>query len=224
MPNNQFNWGALPGVAGVVGGAIQSIVGGGRERKATRQMEKMIDNYKPNESIMDFYSKALNKYNMNPYNSAMYQLQSENARAGTAQGINALQDRRSALGGISSLVANQNNNLLKAAAAAEGQQAQALGQLGQATAMKDREDKYKFEAKYNLLGAKAGGGAQIMNAGLQNLYGGLGSLSDYAMANRIYGDGTSGGNGRSGRTTTVYNGGSVQDPSWTPGKRYNTNY
>lgn len=182
----------IPGaIQGVIGG-IQTLFGGGRANKAQNEMEKMIRNYKGSESIQDYYTKALNKYNMNPYNSAMYQLQSENARSGTAQGINALQDRRSALGGVSSLVANQNNNLLKAAAAAEGQQAQALGQLGQATAMKDREDKYKFEAKYNLLGAKAGGGGNIMNAGLSNLYGGIGNISDYAMVNRMYGNGGEG--------------------------------
>ena len=45
MPDNQFNWGALPGVAGFVGGAIQSIVGGGKAHRAQRQLEKMVNNY-----------------------------------------------------------------------------------------------------------------------------------------------------------------------------------
>jgi hypothetical protein len=210
----QFDLGMLPGAAGLVGGAIQSIIGGGKAGRAQRQLEKMVNNYQSSGSIMDYYTKALNKYNMNPYNSAMYQLQSENARSGTAQGINALQDRRSSLGGVSSLIANQNNNLLKAAATAEGQQAQALGQLGQATAMKDREDKYKFEAKYNLLSAKAGGANQVLNTGLTNAYNNLSSLSDYAMANKLYGDGGYGG-GTGSRTSggrTGYGGGGVQDP------------
>lgn len=226
MPNNQFNFGSLPGIAGFVGGAIQSIVGGGKAHRAQRQLENMVDNYAGGQSIQDYYTKALSKYNLNPYNSAMYQLQSENARAGTAQGINALQDRRSALGGISSLISGQNNNLLKAAATAEGQQSQALGQLGQATAMKDREDKYKFEAKYNLLSAKAGGANQTTNTGLTNAYNNLSSLSDYAMANRIYGDGGGygGGNGRTSGARSGYGGGGVQDPRWTPARRNDYNY
>lgn len=203
--------GLIPGaIQGIIGG-IQAISGGNRAKNAQRQMEKMINNYAGGQSIMDYYTKALNKYNMNPYNSAMYQLQSENARAGTAQGINNLQDRKSALAGIAPLIQNQNDNLLKAAATAEGQQAQALGQLGQATAMKDREDKYKFEAKYNLLGAKAGGGANIMNAGIQNLYGGVGSIADYAMVNKMYGNGGNGTSSRSANSNGYSDGISIDD-------------
>lgn len=191
-----FDIGLIPGIASGVIGGIQSLVGGGRERRATRALEKHISAYRTPTSILDYYNKALQRYNANPYTSALYNQQQEMARAGTAQGIASLQDRRSALGGVSSLVRGQNDALLKAAATAEGQQAQALGQLGQASAMKGADDRYKFEQKANLLAMKAGGGARIMNAGLQNIYGGLGNLSNYYMAKNYYG----GGNGAENRS------------------------
>lgn len=177
-----MDFGLIPGIAQSVIGLGQSIFGGGRARRAQRSLEKMINNYQPNQSIMDYYNKALQRYNVNPYTSQLYNQQQEMARAGTAQGMRGLQDRRSALMGLPSLIQGQNDALRKAAATAEGQQAQALGQLGQATAMKDREDKYKFEAKYNLLASKAAGGAQQSNAGMYNLFGGLGNLSNYYAA------------------------------------------
>lgn len=172
---------------GVIGG-LQSIIGGGKARKAQRQLEGMIENYKPNQSIMDYYSKALNKYNANPYQSAMYNQQQRTAGRNLATGINSLQDRRSALAGVGSLVQGSNDASLRAAAAAEQDQAQDLAQLGQATGMKSAEDKYKFEAKYNLLSQKAGAANQTANAGIQNLYGGLGTLADMSMIKKMYGD------------------------------------
>src|SRR5690606_17709553 len=143
-----------------------------------------------NPSIMDFYNKALQRYNQNPYDSNLYRMQTQTAQRNLATGLNAMQDRRSALASVGNLVQGSNDASLRAAAAAEAQQAQALNQLGAATQLKDREDKYKFEAKYNLLGMKAGGGNQIMNAGLKNLYGGLGSISDYLVATATGGTGT----------------------------------
>lgn len=162
------------------------------QRKAQKNLEKHLDSYKPNESIMDYYSKALNKYNANPYTSNMYNMQTRQAQRNLATGINSLQDRRSALAGVGSLVQGANDASLRAAAAAEQDQSQDLAQLGQATHMKDREDKYKFEAKYNLLSQKAGAANQTVNAGISNLFGGAGSIVDYAMVDRMYG-GDSGG-------------------------------
>jgi hypothetical protein len=176
-----FDFGLIPGAVQGLVGLGQAIVGGIRARRAQKSLGRMIDSYKPSESIMDYYNKALQRYNVNPYTSQLYNQQQNVIRGGTAQGIGALQDRRSALGGVSSLVQGQNDAMLKAAAAAEGQQAQSLAQLGQATSMKDREDKYKFEAKANLLAAKAAGAANQSNAGMANLYGGLGNLSNYYL-------------------------------------------
>jgi hypothetical protein len=197
----------LPLAAGLaigqgVMGLAQTILGGSAAHKAQKQMEGMVNNYQPNQSIMDYYSKALNRYNVNPYNSNLYQMQSNNIQRGTASGINALQDRRSALAGVSSLVQGQNDGLLKAAAAAEGQQGQALNQLGHATGMKAQEDSKKFDMKYNLLAMKAGGNNQTMNAGIQNMFGGMGGLANMGTAG-LLGGSSGGGGGRSLSMTQI---------------------
>lgn len=177
-------WGAIAQGAIGIG---QSIIGGIKQNRATKKYEKLIDSYQPNQSIMDYYGKALQRYNQNPYDSTIYRMQSQNAGRGLATGLSTLNDRRSALAGVSGLVRGYNDSMLKAAATAEGQQGAALSQLGQATGMKAAEDKYKFEAKANLLGAKAVGGGQLLNSGLQNAYGGLSNISDYYLADKMYG-------------------------------------
>ena len=185
--------GEIAGAAqGVIGG-IQAIIGAGKAKKAQKQMNRMLDSYKPNESIMDYYNKALSRYNANPYQSSEYQMNMRNADRTTATGLNALGDRRSAVGGVSRLAALQNDASLKAGAQAESEQGQRLAQLGQATAMKVPEDKYKFEAKYNLLGQKAGAANQTVNAGISNMFGGLGTIADSANIDKTYGDGGGGG-------------------------------
>lgn len=175
---------AIQGAVGIgqaVGGAIQA-------HRAQKKLEKMVEGYKPNASIMDYYNKALQRYNVNPYTSAQYRNQMQNAGRGLATGINALNDRRSVLGGISSLVQGYNDASLKATAAAEGQQAQALSQLGGATQMKAAEDFKPFEMKYNLQALKAGGGNETMRAGLSNIFGGASTYANYQMLDKMYGD------------------------------------
>lgn len=167
-------------------GTIQGVLGFIQEHQAQKKLEKLIAGYKPNASIMDYYGKALQKYNINPYTSPLYNYTKEKVGGSTAQGINAFQDRRSANANISTLIQNQNDTLLKAGIAAEDQSSNALGRLGQATMLKAQEEKYPFELKYNLLSAKAGGGAQIMNAGLSNIFGGTQSLSERDMLNKYY--------------------------------------
>lgn len=187
--------GAILGGAQGLLGIGQAIFGGGRARKAQRQLERMIDSYQPNQSIMDYYNKALNKYNANPYTSQSYNQAIRMANRNLATGLNTLQGRGSALAGVSSLVQGANDNALRAGAMAEQQQAQDLAQLGQATSMKDREDKYKFEAKYNLLSQKAGAANQTANAGISNIAGGLGSILDFALVDKLYGGDGGGGDG-----------------------------
>ncbi len=149
----------------------QGIFGFLKSKKYEKQLQGMVDNYKPNQSIMDYYNKALTKYNANPYQSAMYNQQQKMAGRNLATGISSLQGRRSALAGIGSLVQGANDASLRAAAGAEQDQAQDLSQLGQATGMKAGEDKYKFENKYNLLAMKAGAANSMMNTGIKNLMG-----------------------------------------------------
>jgi len=179
--------GAIAGaVQGVIGG-IQSIIGGAKARKAQRQLEGMIDSYQPNQSIMDYYNKALQKYNVNPYQSQFYQNQQNRIGRNLATGIGATQDRRVGIGSIGSLVQGANDASAQAGAMAQQQQSQDLAQLGQATGMKSAEDKYKFEAKYNLLSQKAGAANATANAGMSNLYGGIGAIGDAAMIKKMYG-------------------------------------
>jgi hypothetical protein len=168
-------------------GAIQAVGGLIQAKRAEKKLNKLVDNYKPNESIMDYYNKALSRYNANPYTSNMFNMQKQAIDRNVASGVNSLQGRRGAVAGINSLVQSANDGYLKAAATAEGQQAQALGQLGQATGMKAQEQFKPFEMKFNLLSQKAGGGNQIMNAGLGNIFGGASAYNDYKMIDKIYG-------------------------------------
>lgn len=185
-----------------LGGLAQSIIGGGKQKRATRALEKYIDSYKTPESILDYYNKALQRYNVNPYTSAMYRSQQDQIKGGTAQAINTLQDRRSVLGGLSSVIQGQNDSLLRAAAAAEGQQAQALNEVGQASGMKAADDRYKFENKANLLAMKAGGATDLFNSGLSNIYGGLQNMSMMGMYENEYG-GSGSGRSRNSNTTST---------------------
>lgn len=181
-------------------GLAQSIFGGGRARRAQKALENLqTPTYEKSQAIGDYYSKALGRYNANPYQSNMYRMQERNIQRGTATGINALQDRRAGIGGISKIIQAQNDAMLNAAAGAEQQQAQAFGQLGQAAGMQQGEDRMAFqinkmlpfEKKYAELSQKAGAGAQTFNAGMQNIMGGIGTygqmrFDDY-MAKKYYG-------------------------------------
>lgn len=167
-------------------GALQSLIGGRKEKKATDALEALkTPTYGGSSSIKDYYTQALQRYNVNPYQSQQYQFAMNNANAGTAAGINALQDRRSAIGGVSRLASIQNNAGLRAGVTAEQQKSQNFGQLGNATNMKAGDDKYGFqinslmpyEKQMQLLGLKASGGASILNSGLQNIFGGLSSAA-----------------------------------------------
>lgn len=183
-----------------VGGLAQSIFGGSRMRRAERALEKLqTPTYEKSAAIGDYYNKALQRYNINPAQSNLYRMQERNIQRNQATGINALQSRRAGIGGISKLVQGSNDAMLNATAAAEQQQSQAFGQLGQAAGMQAGEERQAFninklmpyEKQYNLLAGKAAGGAQTMNAGLQNMFGAASSYgqmrSDDYLMNKYYG-------------------------------------
>lgn len=176
-------------------GIVQSIFGGSRARKAQRALENMpTPAYAPSKGITDYYSQALNRYNTNPYNSTLYNMQKQNAERSTNQGLSALSDRRSALAGLPALMQNQSDNMLKAAAMAEDRKAQEFAQLGNAAQMKAGEDRQAFninqlmpyQQRVNLLSQKAAGGAATMNAGLQNIFGGLSSAGQMKFQDYLY--------------------------------------
>jgi hypothetical protein len=190
----------LPGILQGVGGLAQSIFGGGRARRAEKELEKLqTPVYQQSQGINDYYTKALNRYSADPTKSSLYQTQMQNIQRGGAAGMQALGDRRGAASGVANIVQAQNDAALQATAAAEQQQAQALGQLGQAAQLKAGEEKMAFqynqvapyEKKAALLGAKAAGGNQMMNAGLSNVFGaantfGQMKFDDYLMG-KYYG-------------------------------------
>jgi len=171
---------AATGAAQAIGGAIQN-------RKYTKKVEGLIKGYQPNASIMDYYNKALAKYDVNPYNSAAYRQGQQNINSNLATGITATQNRGAGVGAVGSLVAGANRASLGNVANAEQMQGANLSRLGQAAAMKTAEDKYKFEGLTNLYGAKAGGGANIMNAGLMNIGNAANSFSQMMAMNKMYG-------------------------------------
>jgi hypothetical protein len=177
-------------------GIGQSIFGGNKQKKAQDELENLqTPTYNSNASILDYYNKALQRYNTNPYQSQQYQYGIQQGQRNTAAGVNALQDRGSAVGGISRLIALQNDNALKQGISAEQEQDQRFGQLGGATQMKSADDQYAFginklmpyQKQLDLLTAKAGGGGDVLNAGLSNIFGGLSSATMANGSSNIFG-------------------------------------
>ena len=155
-----------------------------KAKKAERGLEESLKStpqYKPNQSILDYYQTALNRYNVNPSDTREYKLATQDIKQGTVQALRQLQDRRSGLAGIPSVVASQNKSLLRAAANAENRKAQEFGVLGQAAGMKAGEQRaafqqnemYPFEARYNLLAMKAAGARADQRTAMQNTFNNL---------------------------------------------------
>lgn len=177
-------------------GAIQSIIGGIQAKKAQKKLENLqTPTYGGSESIRDYYSKALQRFNQNPYQSQQYQYANQQADRSQAAGINALQGRGSAVGGISRLAALRNDASLKAGVQAEQQQNQRFGELGEASGQLTQDQLRQFqqnkiapfEKQYNLLSMKAGAGNQTVNAGMSNIFSGLGAMQDQQNINKLYG-------------------------------------
>lgn len=186
----------LLGAIGAVGGLAQSIIGGIKAHKAEKKLDQLqTPTYGGSESIRDYYSKALQRFNTNPYQSQQYQMATQQADRSQAAGLNALQGRGSAVAGVGRLSALRNDAGLKAGVTAEQQQNQRFGELGQASGMLTDDQLRQFqqnqiapyEKKYNLLSMKAGAGNEMMNAGLSNIFGGIGAAQDQRNIDKIYG-------------------------------------
>jgi hypothetical protein len=175
-----------------VGTGIYQAVSSGKNKRA-KELEQYAQQsplYKGSKSIDDYYQQAMNRYKENPYQSQQYQLGAMNAQRATAQGLGALQDRRSAIGGISRLALGQNAAMQNLGAQAEAQRNARFGQLGGATQMKTAEDYKKFDINqmtpYNrmlqLKQWKAQAAADQYNAGMQSIAGGASNLASSAIA------------------------------------------
>jgi hypothetical protein len=171
-------------LAGIQAGAgiVQGIIGGIGARKARRALENLpTPTYSPVKSITDYYNEAQNRYQESPYQSNLYKMQAQNIQRGTNQGMAMLQDRRSGQAGVSGLIQSQNDALLKAGVAAEQQKDQRFNQYGAAAGAMGAEQRKAWEVnqmmpyqkRHDILSQKAAGYSQLMNAGLQNAFGGL---------------------------------------------------
>ena len=122
---------------------------GSNQRRKRREREldeyaKQSPLYGGSKPISEYYQQALNRYNENPYQSQQYQVGARNVQRATAQGLSALQDRRSALGGIARLAQGQADALTNLGVNAELQRNQRFGQLGAATQMKNADLMQQF--------------------------------------------------------------------------------
>ena len=180
---------AAVGTAALIAGGTQAAIGGiqmlsSGKNKARREMEALSANspmYSGNKPINDYYTQALSRYNENPYQSQQYQVAAKNAMRGTATGLNALGDRRSAIGGVGRLVGIQDQSLENAGVNAENQRNARFSQLAGATQMKSQDDLRKFDInqmspyqrKLQLATMKAQAANARFDAGLSNVTGSI---------------------------------------------------
>jgi len=172
-------------IQGAVGFLQSETSGASAAEKNFEKFAKQSPLAKESKSLNDYYQQALNRYNENPYQSQQYQVGAMNARQATAQGINALQDRRSAIGGIGRLATGQQMAMQNLGVRAEAQKNARFGQLGQATQAKTAQDRYLFDINemtpYNrqlqLMQMKAQAANERKNAGLGMIGGALGNLA-----------------------------------------------
>jgi len=183
---------------GLIAGGAQALLGLGQSlfsgrKKAEKGLNKLIDNSPKttaNKSILDYYNTALSRYNVDPAQSALYKRNMQNINQSVSSGIAGLQDRRSALGGVSSLLRASNDAKLNTEVAAEQQRDRRFGELGSATGMKAGEDLRVYEQNtllpYNLRlqlqGQKLQGANQRANAGMQNAMSGLQTLGSFDLS------------------------------------------
>lgn len=185
---------AAPAIAQTAAGLFQTLFSG--KKRAANELESQINQsptYNVNKGIRDYYQEALSRYNESPYQLAQYLTNVNNARSSTAQGIGALQDRRSALAGIGKLVGLQNNATQNAVAQAEQQRNQRFSQLGGATNMLAGEERKAFDVnklspylrRLQLNQMKLGAANARFDAGLNNIFqGGSNATSMFAMGGK----------------------------------------
>ena len=184
--------------AGVsVGNAILGGIKSGRARREQMAAETNLANLaqtsplrKESKSLNDYYQQALNRYKESPYQSAAYQQAMQNARRTTASGLSALQDRRSAIGGISRLGSMESGASQRAVAQGEQMQAQRFSELSRATQMKKRDEDELFDInvmtpyqrRLQLGQMKAAAAGERYNAGLQMIGQGLSGAGTVAAS------------------------------------------
>lgn len=185
-------------------GAIQTTAGMISAAKAQKQLEKATSpTYMKNRGILDYYDKALQRYQTPTTETSFYKKSMQDIGRNTSQAISTLTDRGGANSSIGKIIAAQNDATLGANVAAEGMRDQRFGELGQATELKAGEDRLDyqynklapFERWWNLKAQKAAAGNQMANAGISNISGGLNSIEQFNQIGKIYGNSGSSGYG-----------------------------
>ena len=184
--------GAVSAGVGALAGGISAIGSNKRRKDRERELDeyaKQSPLYQGSKPISEYYQQALNRYNESPYQSQQYQLGAMNVRRATAQGLGALQDRRSGIGGISRLAAGQNEAMQNLGAQAEAQRNARFSQLGGATQMKNADLMQQFDInqmtpynrQFGLKQMKSQAAAQEYAQDKQNTFNALGNLASVGM-------------------------------------------
>lgn len=184
--------GAVTAGAGALAGGISAIGSNKKRKKREGELDafaKQSPLYAGSKPISEYYQQALNRYNENPYQSQQYKMGAMNAQRATAQGIGALQDRRSAIGGISRLQAGQNYAMQNLGLQAEAQRNARFGQLGGATQMKNADLMQQFDInkmtpynrQFGLKQMKAQAANQQYAQDVQNTFSSLNNLASVGM-------------------------------------------
>jgi len=184
--------GAVTAGAGALAGGISAIGSNKKRKKREGELDafaKQSPLYAGSKPISEYYQQALNRYNENPYQSQQYKMGAMNAQRATAQGIGALQDRRSAIGGIGRLALGQNAAMQNLGAQAEAQRNARFGQLGGATQMKNADLMQQFDInkmtpynrQFGLKQMKAQAANQQYAQDVQNTFSSLNNLASVGM-------------------------------------------
>ena len=179
------------GTAAAASGA--QAIGSNKRRKARErdldEYAKQSPLYQGSKPISEYYQQALNRFQENPYQSQQYQLGAMNAQRATAQGLGALQDRRSAIGGIGRLALGQNAAMQNLGAQAEAQRNARFSQLGGATQMKNADLMQQFDInkmtpynrQFGLKQMKSAAANQEYTQDVSNTFNALGNMASVGM-------------------------------------------
>lgn len=180
----------LASLAPIAFGAYQSLKGSRNAKDAQSELEK-LRTPKPNQSIIDYYNNALQRYNVSPYQTAAYKNNQNQTDRRIASGIEANNNSGLGTGVVPNLVQRGLDANLKSGAMAEGEQDRRFGVLGNATRMRGQNETNSennaFQKQYNLLALKAQGGNKEISAGINNIWGGIGAGAQIAMSNKEQG-------------------------------------
>ena len=184
--------GATAAGAGALAGGISAIGSNQRRKSRERELDEFAQQsplYQGSKPVSEYYQEAMNRYKESPYQSQQYQLGAMNARRATAQGLGALQDRRSAIGGISRLEAGQNAAMQNLGAQAEAQRDSRFSQLGGATQMKNADLMQQFDInkmtpynrQFGLKQMKSAAANEEYSKDVSNTFNSLGNLASIGM-------------------------------------------